>query len=68
PMPGKIVAVAVAAGEKVKRGQKLVVLEAMKMEHTIVAPADGTVARVRFKPGEQTAEGEELVVFEAAPE
>lgn len=68
PMPGKIVAVAVAAGEKVKRGQKLVVLEAMKMEHTIVAPADGIVARVRFKPGEQTAEGEELVVFEAAPE
>jgi 3-methylcrotonyl-CoA carboxylase alpha subunit len=68
PMPGKIVAVAVSAGEKVKRGQKLVVLEAMKMEHTIVAPADGTVARVRFKPGEQTAEGEELVVFEAVSE
>jgi 3-methylcrotonyl-CoA carboxylase alpha subunit len=68
PMPGKIVAVAVSAGEKVKRGQKLVVLEAMKMEHTIVAPADGVVARVRFKPGEQTAEGEELVVFEAAKE
>ena len=68
PMPGKIVAVAVSAGDKVKRGQKLVVLEAMKMEHTIVAPADGTVARVRFKTGEQTAEGEELVVFEAAPE
>jgi 3-methylcrotonyl-CoA carboxylase alpha subunit len=40
----------------------------MKMEHTIVAPADGTVARVRFKPGEQTAEGEELVVFEAVSE
>jgi biotin carboxyl carrier protein len=38
------------------------------MEHTIVAPSDGTVARVRFKAGEQTAEGEELVVFEAAPE
>ncbi|MCM0019776.1 MAG: ATP-grasp domain-containing protein, partial [Tagaea sp.] len=68
PMPGKIVAVAVAAGETVTRGQKLVVLEAMKMEHTIVAPADGTVVRVRFKPGEQTAEGEELVVFEATPE
>jgi 3-methylcrotonyl-CoA carboxylase alpha subunit len=68
PMPGKIVAVAVAAGEKVRKGQKLVVLEAMKMEHTIVAPADGVVVRVRFKPGEQTAEGEELVVFEATPE
>ncbi len=66
PMPGKIVSVAVADGQKVTKGQKLVVLEAMKMEHTIVAPADGTVVRVRFKPGEQTSEGEELVVFEAA--
>jgi 3-methylcrotonyl-CoA carboxylase alpha subunit len=66
PMPGKIVAVAVEAGQKVVKGQKLVVLEAMKMEHTIVAPSDGVVSRVRFKPGEQTAEGEELVVFEAA--
>jgi 3-methylcrotonyl-CoA carboxylase alpha subunit len=50
----------------VTRGQKLVVLEAMKMEHTILAPADGTVERVRFAAGEQTAEGEELVVFAAA--
>lgn len=66
PMPGKIVSVAVADGQKVTKGQKLIVLEAMKMEHTIVAPSDGTVMRVRFKPGEQTAEGEELVVFEAA--
>ncbi|MCA0451894.1 MAG: biotin/lipoyl-binding protein, partial [Proteobacteria bacterium] len=66
PMPGKIVSVAVADGQKVIKGQKLVVLEAMKMEHTILAPADGLVVRVRFKPGEQTSEGEELVVFEAA--
>ncbi len=65
PMPGRIVAVHVAAGQTVTRGQKLVVLEAMKMEHTILAPADGTVERVRFKPGEQAAEGEELVVFVA---
>ncbi|MBI1244493.1 MAG: ATP-grasp domain-containing protein [Alphaproteobacteria bacterium] len=68
PMPGRIVAVHVAAGESVTRGQKLVVLEAMKMEHTILAPADGTVERVRFKPGEQAAEGEELVVFVAREE
>ncbi len=66
PMPGKIVSVAVVDGQKVTKGQKLVVLEAMKMEHTILAPADGLVVRVRFKPGEQTSEGEELVVFEAA--
>ncbi len=65
PMPGKIVAVHVKAGDGVVRGQKLVVLEAMKMEHTILAPADGTVERVRFKVGEQTSEGEELVVFAA---
>jgi 3-methylcrotonyl-CoA carboxylase alpha subunit len=65
PMPGKIVAVHVKAGDSVVRGQKLVVLEAMKMEHTILAPADGTVERVRFKTGEQTSEGEELVVFAA---
>jgi 3-methylcrotonyl-CoA carboxylase alpha subunit len=64
-MPGKIVAVHVKAGDSVVRGQKLVVLEAMKMEHTILAPADGTVERVRFKTGEQTSEGEELVVFAA---
>jgi 3-methylcrotonyl-CoA carboxylase alpha subunit len=65
PMPGRIVAVHVEAGATVVRGQKLVVLEAMKMEHTILAPADGTVERVRFKAGEQAAEGEELVVFVA---
>ncbi|MBI3503873.1 MAG: acetyl/propionyl/methylcrotonyl-CoA carboxylase subunit alpha [Proteobacteria bacterium] len=68
PMPGKIVAVHVKAGESVVRGQKLVVLEAMKMEHTILAPMDGTVERVRFQPGEQTSEGEELVVFVAKAE
>ncbi len=68
PMPGKIVAVHVKAGESVVRGQKLVVLEAMKMEHTILAPVDGTVERVRFQPGEQTSEGEELVVFVAKAE
>jgi 3-methylcrotonyl-CoA carboxylase alpha subunit len=66
PMPGKVVAVKVAAGEAVKRGQALVVLEAMKMEHTLAAPADGTVASVRYAVGEQVAEGEELVTFAAA--
>ncbi len=68
PMPGKIVAVHVAPGDAVKRGQKLIVLEAMKMEHTILAPADGVVARVRFKAGEQAAEGEELVGFDEPAE
>jgi 3-methylcrotonyl-CoA carboxylase alpha subunit len=68
PMPGRIVAVHVAPGQAVQRGQKLVVLEAMKMEHTILAPADGIVSRVRFAAGEQASEGEELVAFEEPPE
>ncbi len=66
PMPGKIVAVRVKNGATVKRGTPLLILEAMKMEHTIKAPADGIVERVRYKVGEQVDEGVELVVFKAA--
>jgi 3-methylcrotonyl-CoA carboxylase alpha subunit len=66
PMPGKIVAVRVTPGQEVKRGAPLLVLEAMKMEHTITAPADGIVDRVRFAVGEQVDEGAELVVFKTA--
>jgi 3-methylcrotonyl-CoA carboxylase alpha subunit len=65
PMPGKIVALRVAAGTAVKRGAPLLVLEAMKMEHTIAAPADGVVERLRYKVGDQVDEGAELVVFKA---
>jgi 3-methylcrotonyl-CoA carboxylase alpha subunit len=67
PMPGKILKVFVAVGEKVSRGAPLVVMEAMKMEHTIAAPADGTITTIRYRPGEQVAEGEELLVLEVAP-
>jgi 3-methylcrotonyl-CoA carboxylase alpha subunit len=66
PMPGKIVAIRVAAGQAVKRGMPLLVLEAMKMEHTITAPADGVVERVRYAVGDQVDEGAELVGFKAA--
>ena len=66
PMPGKITAVMVKAGDKVERGQPLIVLEAMKMEHTIAAPAKGQVTDVRFKAGDQVEDGEPLVVFEAS--
>lgn len=66
PMPGKVTAVFVKDGERVSAGQALMVLEAMKMEHTIKAPADGIVAEVRFAPGDQVGEGEELAVFDAA--
>ena len=66
PMPGKVAALHVKAGDKVKAGQPLIVVEAMKMEHAIHAPADGKVAEVRFKPGDQVSEGEVLIVVEEA--
>ena len=53
PMPGKIIAVEVAAGQAVTKGQKLLTLEAMKMEHTLVAPFDGLVADLKVTPGAQ---------------
>ena len=61
PMPGKIIAVHVKPGDSVGAGQALIVMEAMKMEHTIVASTDGTVARVLFQVGEQVVEGAELI-------
>ncbi len=66
PMPGKVTHVHVKAGAKVKRGESLLVLEAMKMEHTIAAPADGTVTELRCKAGEQVEDGVPLVIFEPA--
>ena len=65
PMPGKVIAVMVEAGARVAKGTPLLVLEAMKMEHTISAPADGLVKDVRCAPGEQVLEGYELIAFEA---
>jgi 3-methylcrotonyl-CoA carboxylase alpha subunit len=65
PMPGTVVQVLVAAGAKVERGAALMVVEAMKMEHTIKAPADGTVASVHFAVGDPVSEGVELISFEA---
>jgi 3-methylcrotonyl-CoA carboxylase alpha subunit len=62
-MPGKVIAVNVAAGVAVKKGASLLVMEAMKMEHTIVAPADGTIGEILFGVGDQVAEGAELVRF-----
>jgi 3-methylcrotonyl-CoA carboxylase alpha subunit len=61
PMPGRIVEVAVAQGETIKRGQRLVVLEAMKMEQALLAPFDGTVAELKAEVGAQVAEGSLLV-------
>jgi 3-methylcrotonyl-CoA carboxylase alpha subunit len=61
PMPGKVVSFAVKAGDAVKKGQALAVMEAMKMEHTIAAPSDGTVDELLYAPGDQVAEGAELL-------
>ncbi len=65
PMPGKVLKVLVSAGQEVRRGTPLLVLEAMKMEHTIAAPKDGRVKEIRFAAGDQVVEGAELLVFEA---
>jgi 3-methylcrotonyl-CoA carboxylase alpha subunit len=65
PMPGKIVQVLVEEGASVEKGQPLMILEAMKMEHTISAPGKGKVAKVNFKAGEQVPEGAVLLQIEA---
>lgn len=64
PMPGKIIALAAAVGEPVEKGAPLVVMEAMKMEHTLVAPAKGRVTAYRCEVGEQVEDGVSLVDFE----
>ena len=64
PLPGKIIDLRVKAGDAVSKGQALLVLEAMKMEHTLAAPADGKVKSLRYAVGEQVPEGAELVEFE----
>ena len=54
----------VKVGDEVKKGAPLVILEAMKMEHTIVAPVDGVVSQVNFKVGGQVSDGDALLAFE----
>ena len=64
PMPGAVVAVVVAAGEAVAEGQKLITMEAMKMETTLYAERAGTVAEVLVRPGTQVEGGDLLIRFE----
>ena len=66
PMPGKVIALIAAEGAQVEKGAPLLILEAMKMEHTIAAPAAGVVKAFRFAVGDQVGDGAELVEFEAA--
>jgi len=63
PMPGRITQVLTSTGAEVRRGAALLVLEAMKMEHTITAPTDGTIEAVRYAVGDLVEDGAELIVF-----
>ena len=61
PMPGKVLEVHVSEGQSVKSGDVLMVMEAMKMEHKIVASSDGKVESIHFKEGDQVPQGAELL-------
>jgi 3-methylcrotonyl-CoA carboxylase alpha subunit len=67
PMPGRVTQLMVEPGSHVRRGEPLMIVEAMKMEHTVAAPADGVVEAVRFAVGDLVEEGAELIAL-AAPE
>jgi len=64
PMPGKIVQLLVKPGERVRRGQALAIIEAMKMEHTLASPGDLTVKAAPFRAGDQVSEGAIIVSFD----
>jgi 3-methylcrotonyl-CoA carboxylase alpha subunit len=64
PMPGKVIAVQVKAGDKVQKGQTLIIVEAMKMEHTLSAPFDAMLAAVSVSVGDQVNEGESVARLE----
>ena len=63
PMPGRVTLVSVSEGDSVQRGDTLLILEAMKMEHSIIAPADGVVERLHYGQGDLVDEGAELLVL-----
>jgi len=66
PMPGKVVAVLASKGQEVRKGEALVIMEAMKMEHTIAAPHDGVIDDILYAVGDQVADGAPLLAFKAA--
>ena len=63
PMPGRVIEVMAAEGQQVKKGDTLLILEAMKIEHTIAAPHDGTVQSLHYQPNDMVGEGVELLVL-----
>ena len=66
PMSGKIIKIDVDTGGTVRKGDRLAVLEAMKMEHSLVAGADGTIKELGAGEGDQVEEGQMLIVLEVA--
>jgi len=66
PMHGKLLAVLVAAGETVTKGHRLAVIEAMKMEHALMAPCDGVVGDIVAEIGSQLAEGARILAIETS--
>jgi 3-methylcrotonyl-CoA carboxylase alpha subunit len=66
PMHGKVLAILVEAGAAVTRGERVAIIEAMKMEHTLTAPIDGTVADIAVTPDAQVAEGAKIMLIEGA--
>lgn len=67
PMHGKVLSLLVEQGARVVRGQRVAVIEAMKMEHTLVAPIDGTVAEIAVAQDAQVAEGGKVMIIAATP-
>ena len=63
PLPGVVLDIKVKAGDVVKKGQTVIVLEAMKMENNIAAPSDGTISKVSVEKGASVLEGTELIVI-----
>jgi len=63
PMPGRVIAVLVEPGARVKAGAPLLIMEAMKMEHTVTAPSEGTIAAIHHAAGDQVREGDELLTL-----
>jgi len=64
PMPGKVIAVLTHVGAKVERGAPLMIIEAMKMEHTVTSPTAGRLREILYAVGDQVAEGAELIRFD----
>jgi len=66
-MHGKVLAILVEQGAQVARGQRVAIIEAMKMEHTLTAPIDGTVSEIAVAKDAQVAEGAKVLVVEPSP-